>query len=327
VPRLASLRSDSRDGSLVVVSADHSRFLPVAEMTMQAALERWDAVVELLAGLDSELVSGAGARFDPDRALAALPRSYQWCEGSTYLSHMERCRAARGADLPPGHGADPAVLQGSGDRFLAPTEPTPRGEADWGLDIESTVAVIVADVPAGAPAATAGEYVRLVVIVNDLTFRNLLPAEFEKGLGFFQAKPLRALSPLALTPECLGAAWDGRLLRATMRTWRNGELLGALDTAADAAFDFPQLISHAARTRPLAAGTVIGSGTVSNHDAARGVACLAERRALQIQAGEPPSPYLDDGDLIRIEAFGAGGESLFGAIESAVVATQIHAGS
>ena len=320
MPRLASLRSDSRDGSLVAVAADHSRFLPVAGTTMQSAVERWDEVAELLEGLDSELGAGIGARFDPGRVLAALPRSYQWCEGSAYLSHMERCRAARGAALPPGHGTDPAVLQGSGDRFLGPTEPTPRGAAEWGLDIESTVAVIVADVPAGVPAAGAGEYVRLVVIVNDLTFRNLLPAEFAKGLGFFQAKPLRALSPLAVTPGSLGPAWDGRLLRSTMKTWLNGELLGALDTAADAAFDFPELISHAARTRPLAAGTVIGSGTVSNRDAARGVACLAEKRALQIQSGEAPSAYLDDGDLIRIEAFGAGGESLFGAIESTVVA-------
>ena len=318
MPRLASFRSDSRDGSLIVVAADHSRFIPVAGMSMQSALERWDDVVDLLEGLDAELRAGIGASFDPSRALAAMPRSYQWCEGSTYLSHMERCRAARGAALPPGHGTDPGVLQGSGDRFLGPTEPTPRGEADWGLDLESTVAVIVDDVPAGVSVAAAGEFVRLVVIVNDLTFRNLLPAEFAKGLGFFQAKPLRALSPLALTPDTLGSAWDGQLLRATMKTWLNGELLGALDTGADAAFDFPRLISHAARTRPLAAGTVIGSGTVSNRDAGRGVACLAEKRALQIQAGESPSPYLDAGDLIRIEAFGADGESLFGAIESTV---------
>ncbi|HWH21490.1 MAG TPA: fumarylacetoacetate hydrolase family protein [Solirubrobacterales bacterium] len=320
MPRLASLRSGSRDGWLIAVDADRSRFLPVAGMTMQSALERWDTTVELLDGLDAELRAGIGAAFDPSRVLAALPRSYQWCEGSTYLSHMERCRAARGAALPPGHGTDPGVLQGSGDRFLAPTEAIPRGEADWGLDLESTVAVIVADVPAGVSVTAAGGYVRLVVIVNDLTFRNLLPAEFAKGLGFFQAKPLRALSPLAVTPDALGPAWDGRLLRATMKTWRNGELLGALDTSADVAFDFPQLISHAARTRPLAAGTVIGSGTVSNRDAARGVACLAEKRALQIQSGESPSPYLDHGDVIRIEAFGADGESLFGAIESTVEA-------
>jgi fumarylacetoacetate (FAA) hydrolase len=213
------------------------------------------------------------------------------------------------------------MLQSASDRFLAPTEPIQLVDESWGLDVESTVAVIVADVPQGVTVQKASSYVRLVVLANDLTLRNLLPREFGLGAGFFQAKPLRALAPIAVTPAALGDAWDGRLLHATLETWINGERLGALDTAADAAFDFAEIIAHAARTRPLGAGTVIGSGTVSNRDVERGFACLAERRAIEIlNGGVATSEYLHDGDSIRIEAFGARGHSLFGAMDTTVMA-------
>jgi len=320
LPRLASLKGPSRDGVLAVVSADHSRSLALPGVSLQGVLEQWDLYKGEIAELGSQLDAGAGEPLVAGDMLAALPRAYQWCEGSTYLSHMERCRAARGADLPPGHGESPAVLQGSGDRFLSPAEPIPPGDPEWGLDLEGTVAVVVDDVPAGVGVEEAGAHVRLVLIANDLTFRNILPLEFAKGVGFFQAKPLRVLSPLAVTPEELGPAWDGRLLHATMEIALNDEPLGSLDTGADAAFDFPEVIAYAARTRPLAAGTVVGTGTVSNRDEAKGAACLAEKRALQLLAGEEPSPYLVPGDTIRIEALSEDGASLFGAMAASVAA-------
>jgi fumarylacetoacetate (FAA) hydrolase len=317
--RVASLRAGGRDGTLVVVSTDATRFLRADAATLQSALEDWDAQSEALGRRAVELEQGAGEPLDPDSLHAPLPRAYQYCEGSTYLSHMERCRAARNAELPPGHGVDPAVLQSCSDRFLAPHEAIELADEQWGLDLEATVAVIVGDVPMGVSADEAPGYVRLVTLVNDLTLRNVLPVEFAKGIGFFQAKPLRPFAPIAVMPEGLGSAWDGRLLHATVKCWVNGELLGSLDSGADAAFDFGQVLAHAARTRPLSAGTIVGTGTISNRDERRGFGCLAEKRAIEIRDGRPVSPLLQVGDTVAIEAFDADDRSIFGAMRSTVV--------
>lgn len=318
--RLGSLRAGGRDGALIVVSADGGRYLPGPVSTLQAALEDWEGQADALSAAADQLQrDGTGDPLDPDDLHAPLPRAYQYCEGSTYLSHMERCRAVRNAPLPPGHGVEPAVLQSCSDRFLAPTEPVPLADEAWGLDLEVTVAVITGDVPSGVSAAEAPAWIRLVVLLNDFTLRNVLPGEFAKGLGFFQSKPLRPFAPFAVTPESLGPAWDGRLLHATVRCWINDELLGSLDSGADASFDFGQVIAHAAHTRPLAAGTIVGTGTISNLDESHGVGALAEKRALQHRDGLPLSPLLRVGDTVAIEAFDASGNSIFGAMRSAVV--------
>lgn len=286
---------------------------------MQAAIERWDELAASIAVAAAAVEAGEGEPLEIEALCAPLPRAYQYCEGSTYLSHMERNRAARNAPLPPGHGTTPAVLQGHSDRFLSPKEPIELGDHAWGLDLEATIGVIVGDVPMGVTPTQAASYVRALVLINDLTLRNVLPDEYAKGTGFFQAKPLRAFAPLAVTAEGLGDAWDGRLLHAEVRTWVNGVPLGTLRSAADAAFGFPEIISYAARTRPLAAGTIVGSGTISNRDPSAGFGCLAEKRAIEIQHGQSPSPYLLGGDTIRIEAFGDDGISIFGAMETTVV--------
>jgi len=317
--RLASVRSNSRDGRLVVVSRDGRRYLPGPVPTMQVAFEQLDQLGRRLSAIVAALDAGEGELLDNATLMAPLPRAFQYCEGSTYLSHMERNRAARNAPLPPGHGTDPAVLQGHSDRFLGCREPLLLGDPEWGLDLEATVAVIVGDVPMGVSAADASACIRAVVLLNDMTLRNVIPGEYAKGTGFFQAKPQRAFAPLAVTTDGLGAAWDGRLLDAEVRTWANGELLGTLRTAVDTAFDFPDIIAYAARTRPLAAGTIVGSGTISNRDPSAGFGCLAEKRALEILGGQPPSRYLQGGDTVRIEAFAADGMSLFGAMETRII--------
>lgn len=318
--RVASQPNGTRDGRLIVVDRDHQRFLrPDDEISVLAALERWDEVQPLLRRQAERLARGEGEPLDIPSLLAPLPRTFQYCEGSTYLSHMERGRRARDADLPPGHGREPAVLQSHSDRFLAPTEPIALGDVAWDLDFETTVGVVLGDTPAGVTVEDAPNYVRLVVLLDDLTLRSILPGEFYKGVGFVQAKPQRAFAPVAVTPETLGDHWDGRLLHATVRSWVNDELIGALDTGADAAFDFAEIIAYCARTRPLSAGTIVTTGTVSNRDDAVGFGCLVEKRAMQAIGGEPLSPYLRPGDRVRIEAFDAERRSIFGAMNAGIV--------
>jgi fumarylacetoacetate (FAA) hydrolase len=318
--RLCSLRDGGRDGTLIVANDDGTRGARGPVPTLREALEDWASVEPALRALSDEVDAGAGEPLDPHALHAPLPRAFQYCEGSTYLSHMERCRAARGAGLPPGHGKDPAVLQAGSDYFFAPTDPIPLGDVEWGLDVETTVAVIVDDVPQGTAVEEAAEHVKLVVLLNDLTLRTVLQIEYAKSIGFFQAKPSRVFAPFALTPDALGSLWDQHLLHATAQTWIRGGLIGELDTAADANFDFPQIIAHAAKTRRLAAGSIIGSGTVSNRDDARGFGCIAELRALEItNAGEPVTPWLAPGDTVHIEAFDDAGQSLFGAMDNVVV--------
>jgi fumarylacetoacetate (FAA) hydrolase len=321
--RLVTIDDGSRDGSLAVVSADGSRIAanPGGVETMQAALDDWAGSAERLAAAAAALEDdGEGAALDPGALRAPFPRAYQWAEASSYHSHMERLRAARGIDLPPDHGAEPAAYNSGSDVFLGPHDPIALADPDWGLDIEATVAVVTDDVPAGVSEAEAGSHIRLVVLVDDLTHRNLLPIEYARGVGFLQAKPSRIAAPFAATPEFLGDAWDGRLLHATVVCEINGERLGALDAAADCAFDFPRVIAHIARTRPLSAGSIIGNGTVSNRDLTAGFGAIAEKRAIEISdTGEPRTPFLQPGDRVRMEAVDAEGRSLFGAMDQVVV--------
>lgn len=320
--RLATLDEGGRDGTLVVVDPCSERMLvpPGGPATLQAALDDWDACAPALAGAYDRLLDGDGRPVELERLRAPLPRAYQWADASTYLAHMERLRAARGMPLPPRHDAEPIVYQSGSDVILAPGEPIALADERWGLDLEATVAVITGDVPVGTSGADAAAHVRLVVLANDLTLRNLLPEEYAKGVGLYRSKPARPYAPFAATPEALGRAWDGTTLHATVNSWVNGDLLGAVDAARDCAFDFAEVIAYMTKTRPLGAGTIIGSGTVSNRDTANGFACLAEKRAVEKVAGEEAvTPLLRPGDRVRIEAFDARGRSLFGAIDQRVV--------
>jgi fumarylacetoacetate (FAA) hydrolase len=318
--KLGSLRG-GRDGTLVVVGPGHDRAVltPGGLATLQAALEDWPRAQRAIAAADALLDAGGGEPLEVVALQAALPRAYQWADASTYHEHMKRLRAARGMALPPDHDIAPIVYNSGSDAFLAPTDSIELGEEAWGLDLEATVAVITGDVPRGTRAGDALEHIRLVLIANDLTYRHLLTAEYAKGVGFYQAKPARSLAPLAVTPQDLGEAWQNGTLHATVRCQVGERTLGELDAGADCAFGFGAVIEHMTRTRALAAGTVIGSGTVSNRDPSSGFGCLAELRALEAtRTGEPSTPLLRAGDRVRIEALDRDGYSLFGAIDQVV---------
>jgi len=322
--KLASLRGGGRDGALIVVRSDNQVFAPAGAVapTLQAALDDWAAVGPCLAQLSAALASGArtGQPLDPRALAAPLPRAYEWIDGSAYLNHVVLARKARGAEPPETLATDPLVYQGGSGVLLGATDDIPLGDPAWGLDFEAEVAVILGDTPLGTRAADAAAYVRLVVLANDITLRNLVPGELAKGFGFFQSKPATAFSPLALTPDELGPAWrDGRL-HLRLRTRHNGQLVGDVDAGAEMHFSFFDLIAHAARTRSLTAGTILGGGTVSNVDPARGVSCIAERRAREIIAGgKPLTPFLAAGDTVAIEMLDEAGRSFFGRIEQRVV--------
>ncbi len=301
---------------------------PAPVPTLQAALEDWAAIEPKLRAAHAKLVAdrALGQPVDPRELASPLPRAYQWAEGSTYLAHMERLRAARGIPLPPAHGRSPAVYQSGSDSFLGPCDPIPLDDEDWGLDLEATVVVITDDVPIGTSIEDAASHVKLVALANDLTLRNVLTAEYEIGVGFYQSKPARPLAPLAVTPDALGDAWADGGLRATVDCRVNGERLGTVDSGRDCAFTFPELIAHMTRTRSLTAGTLVGSGTVSNRDAVNGFACLAEKRAEELVAdGTATTPFLRAGDRVRVEALGADGRSLFGAIDQLVATPERRA--
>jgi fumarylacetoacetate (FAA) hydrolase len=329
--KLASLRS-GRDGRLIVVSRDASRYLDAASIapTLQAALDDWANCVARLEHLAQRLASGEGDSFDPSRCHSPLPRAYQWADGSAYVNHVELVRKARGATLPESFWTDPLMYQGGSDAFLAPQEPIRMDSEDWGIDFEAEVAVIIGDVPQGADRDLCAAAIRLVLLVNDVSLRNLIPAELNKGFGFVQSKPSSAFSPLAVTPDELGDSWREGKLHGELLVWRNGELFGRADPGVDMTFDFPTLIAHLAKTRPLCAGSIIGSGTVSNRDAdggpgasvaagGRGYSCLAELRTVEtLQHGAPHSDFLHFGDVVRIEMLDAQAHSIFGAIEQRV---------
>jgi len=332
--KLASLKAGGRDGTLVVVSRDLTRATPVPEIarTLQAALDDWTALAPKLEEAYRALNAdpAAGQPFDPAEAASPLPRAYQWADGSAYVNHVELVRKARGAEMPPSFWTDPLMYQGCSDIFLAPTDPIPAATEAWGIDFEAEIAVITGDVPMGVSVEAARGQIRLLMLVNDVSLRNLIPAELGKGFGFFQSKPASSFSPVAVTPDELGDAWDGGKLHRPLVTTLNGEAFGKPDAGVDMTFDFPTLIAHAAKTRHLAAGSIIGSGTVSNKldggpgkpVAAGGVgySCLAELRMIEtIEHGAPQTPFMRFGDRVRIELFDTDGASVFGAIDQQVV--------
>ena len=250
---------------------------------------------------------------------ATLPRAPQFVDGSAYLAHVERVRKARGAEMPASFKTDPLMYQAVSDGFLAPTEPIRMADEAWGIDFESEVGVVVDDVPAGVSPAEAAKHIKLVLLINDVSLRNLIPDELAKGFGFLQSKPRSALSPIAVTPDELGDAWRDGKLHLPLVTHLNGKLFGEPNAGVDMQFSFPRLIAHAAKTRPLAAGSIIGSGTIANQDESKGSSCLAEKRVLEIiKEGKPKTPFMKFGDTVRIEMFDKSGASIFGAIEQVV---------
>jgi fumarylacetoacetate (FAA) hydrolase len=322
--KLATLADGSRDGRLAVVSRDLRRAAPAQAVapTLQAALDDWARARPALVALAHDLESGRGESmaFDPRQALAPLPRAYHWVDGSAYVNHVELVRKARGATMPESFWTDPLVYQGGSDDLLPPTADVPFASEDWGIDLEGEVAIVTDDVPMGIDAATAREHIQLIMLVNDWSLRNLIPNELAKGFGFYQSKPATAFSPVAVTPDELGSAWKDAKVHLPLTVHLNGALFGRPNAGVDMTFDFGQLIAHAAKTRRLGAGSIVGSGTVSNRDRSSGSTCLAERRMLEtLEQGRPRTPFLSFEDRVRIEMFDDNGDSIFGAIDQRVV--------
>lgn len=322
--KLASLKAGGRDGTLVVVDRILEKAVAVPDVagTLQAAVDDWPRVAPRLETVYARLNQGAFSRafdFQSAELAAPLPRAYQWVDGSAYLHHMEIVRKARGTTLPEDHRKDPVLYQGGSDSFLGPVDPIRLADDSWGLDFEAELAVITGDVPQGTPAEGAGKHILLLMLVNDVSLRNLIPGELAKGFGFYQSKPASAFSPVAVTPDELVDAWDGGKVSLPLLSHLNGRLFGCPEAGEDLTFDFPALIAHASRTRGLSAGTIVGLGTVSNRDRQRGASCIAEKRAQEmIDQGRPETPYLRPGDRVRIEMTDAGGHTIFGAIEQRV---------
>ncbi len=327
--KLASLKEGGRDGTLVVVSQDltHATRVPTIAPTMQAAIENWAEVAPELKSIYRLLNQGHGTdilSFTELLAMGAcaspLPRAFQWVDGSAYLHHVELVRKARGAEMPASFWEDPLMYQGGSDRFIGPTDPIEAISEDHGIDFESEVAVITDDVPMAVSPDVAADHIKLVMLVNDVSFRGLIPSELAKGFGFLHGKPATAFSPVAVSPETLGPAWRGGKVHLPLLSVLNGEPFGHPGAGIDMAFSFPQLVAHAATTRHLGAGTIVGSGTVSNTDGSVGSSCLAEKRMIEtIEAGKPTTPFMAFGDRIRIEMLDGGGQNVFGTIDQNVV--------
>ncbi|WP_421791289.1 fumarylacetoacetate hydrolase family protein [Hyphobacterium sp.] len=332
--KLASLRNGHPDGQLVVVSRDLTRYAEAGDIApnLQTALDNWADAEPKLQALSDAVNDGSAntEAFDPAKALSPLPRSYQWADGSAYVNHVELVRKARGAEMPETFWTDPLMYQGGSDAFLAPQEDIPLADDSWGCDFEGEVAVITGNGPIGIGADAAAEQIRLLMIVNDVSLRGLIPGELAKGFGFFQSKPQTAFSPVAVTPDELGAAWDGRKLSLPLVSHLNGDKFGEPDCGTDMTFDFGELVAHLAKTRPLTAGTIVGSGTISNKlddgpgkpvsEGGKGYSCIAEIRMIEtIYDGAPKTPFMTPGDTIRIEMFDKNGDSIFGAIDQKVV--------
>ncbi len=328
--KLASLKQ-GRDGQLVVVSNDLSRYVSAADIaaTLQDALDDWTTVAPKLKALAATLESGSGETFNTNEVSSPLPRAFQWADGSAYVNHVELVRKARGAEMPDSFWTEPLMYQGGSDSFIGPRETILAASEDWGIDFEAEVAVITGDVPMGVSASDAADYVQLLMIVNDVSLRSLIPGELAKGFGFFQSKPSSAFSPVAVTPDELGDAWRGAKLHLPLLSFLNGDAFGKPNAGVDMTFDFGQLIAHAAKSRPLAAGTIVGSGTVSNKlddgpgkpivDGGVGYSCIAEIRTIEtIQSGTPTTPFLKFGDQVKIEMLDENGDTIFGAIDHRV---------
>jgi fumarylacetoacetate (FAA) hydrolase len=332
--KLASLRH-GRDGRLVVVSRDLTRAADASAVapTLQAALDDWKAAEPRLVDIADALEGNriAHLAFDPAHCAAPLPRSFGWADGSAYVNHVALVRRARGAELPTSFWTDPLMYRGASDGFLGPHDPIPAGDLAWGIDLEAEVAVVVGDVAQGASASETRGAIRLLMLLNDTSYRDLIPAELAKGFGFLQGKGQTTFSPVAVTPDELGPAWDGAKVDLPLRSHVNGKPFGRPSAGVDMTFDFPTLIAHAVKTRPLGAGAIIGSGTVSNRDpdggpgrpvaeGGVGYSCIAELRSVEtIRFGAPKTPFLSFGDRVRIEMLDAQGRSIFGAIDQEVV--------
>ena len=323
--KLGSLKEGGRDGTLVVASRDlaHAVRVPHVAATLQAAIEAWDATAPELEKIYGGLNSGhRDDAFDLDIADLAspLPRAYQWADGSAYLNHVELVRKARGAEMPPSFLKDPLMYQGGSDAFIGPRDPILVASEEYGIDMEAEVAVVTNDVPMGVSAKKARDHIKLIMLVNDVSLRGLIPGELAKGFGFFHGKPATAFSPVAVTPDELGDAWDGAKLHLPLDVYLNGDQVGRANAGVDMQFGFDELIAHAAKTRVLGAGAIVGSGTISNRDRSVGWSCIAEVRMIEtIEDGAPKTPFMKFGDHVRIDMLNGDAQSIFGAIDQEVV--------
>jgi fumarylacetoacetate (FAA) hydrolase len=328
--KLASLK-DGRDGQLVVVSNDLTRCVSAASVaaTMQAALDDWANTRPALEAISTDLEAGGGDAFDQSACASPLPRAYQWADGSAYVNHVELVRKARGAELPESFWTDPLMYQGGSDSFIGPRDDIPLADEAWGIDFEAEVTVVTDDVPMGVSASDAVKHIKLIMLVNDVSLRGLIPGELAKGFGFFQSKPSSAFSPVAITPDELGESWQDAKVHLPLLSFLNDKAFGKPEAGIDMTFDFGQLVAHAAKSRPLSAGAIVGSGTVSNlldgspgkpiADGGVGYSCIAEIRTIEtINDGKPVTPFMRFGDRVRIEMNNANGKSIFGTIDQVV---------
>ncbi|BBB61448.1 fumarylacetoacetate (FAA) hydrolase [Undibacterium sp. KW1] len=327
--KLATLKDGSRDGQLLVVSRD-LKTAAIADgiaPTLQRALDDWNFIQPQLEELYNRLNSGRAAysfEFEAKNCMSPLPRAFQWADGSSYVNHVELVRKARSAEMPDSFWHDPLMYQGGSDDFIGPCDDIVMTSEEWGIDFESEIAVVTGDVPMGVKVQHARDHILLLMLVNDVSLRNLIPAELAKGFGFFQSKPASSFSPVAVTPDELGEFWKEGKVHLPLRSSMNGMLVGQPNAGVDMVFSFPQLITHLCKTRNAKAGTIIGSGTVSNKDASKGYSCIAEKRALEMIAlGEPVTPYMKFGDSIKIEMLDKNGKSIFGAIDQSVVESHL----
>lgn len=332
--KLATIKDGTRDGRLAVVSSDLSRFCLAHNIasTMQSALDDWEEISPNLAALCDRLEANnvEAQPFMQEEAHSPLPRAYQWADGSAYINHVELVREARDAEVPESFYHDPLMYQGGSDCFLPPRADIPLGDVKWGCDMEGEIAVIVDDVPMGVSAEDAAKHIKLIMLVNDVSLRGLIPAELAKGFGFFQSKPASAFSPVAVTPDELGGAWKDSLIHLPLMVDYNGEPFGRAQVGMDATFNMAQLVAHAAKTRSLCAGSIIGSGTISNKgadggpgkpvsDGGLGYSCIAEIRMIEtIANGEPTTRFMAPGDTVKVEMRDKHGQSIFGCIEQRV---------
>lgn len=323
--KLATLKQGGRDGTLVVVNHDLSRAAIAAHIapTLQAALDGWEQAAPRLAELSDQLNDGGvpdAWALDFQNLASPLPRAYQCLDGSAFLPHVERVRKARGAEVPASFLTDPLMYQAVSDGFIAPNDPIEMASIDYGIDFEAEVIVITSDIPMGASPEVCANHIELIGIMNDVSLRNLIPNELGKGFGFLQSKPRSALGPIVVTPDELGTAWRDNKLHRPLITTLNGQRFGEPNAGADMQFSFAELLAHGAKTRPLGAGTIMGSGTIANNDLSVGASCLAEKRVLEvIDSGQAKTPFMQFGDRVRIEMLDEEGQSLFGAIDQTVV--------
>jgi fumarylacetoacetate (FAA) hydrolase len=322
--KLATLKDGTRDGQLAVVSRDlkQAHLADGIAPTLQAALDDWAFIAPQLQQLYDDLNHGRTRRafeFDPEKCMAPLPRAYQWADGSAYVNHVELVRKARDAGMPESFWTDPLMYQGGSDDFIGPTDDIQVGNEAWGIDFEAELAVVTDDVPMGTTPDQAHQHIKLLMLVNDVSLRNLIPAELAKGFGFFQSKPATSFGPVAVTPDELGEAWQDAKVHLPLRSSWNGKLVGQPHAGDDMVFNFAQLIAHLCKTRNARTGSIIGSGTVSNKDASRGYSCIAEKRCLEmIAAGEASTEFMKFGDTIHIEMLDADKRSIFGAIDQVI---------